>query len=313
MTNSYTLYNILFNKKTLFVRIRIKLYINNEAEIELRIPIYQVDAFTNEQFKGNPAGICILEQEIDDLYMQQIAEEMNLSETAFISSFDKSSISSSKVFKLRWFTPKAEVPLCGHATLGTSKVLFDDIGIGLNEIIYETKSGRLVAQKSNEGIALDFPIDEPLSINPPTEILKAMGVLSYENIIYGKSTNKLVVHLKAQKDVLELNPNFQLMKEIHCNNIKGVGITCKGNEKYDFISRFFNPWAGVNEDPVTGSIHTLLSSYWGDLLKKNKMRAYQASHRGGEIMLMIEKHSRVKLIGESIIVLKGIIYIPDNH
>lgn len=280
--------------------------------MEMRIPFYRVDAFTNEQFKGNPAGICILEKEIDDLHMQLIAEEVNLSETAFISPFDGRVISSSKVFKLRWFTPKTEVPLCGHATLGASKVLFDDIGVGINTIIYETKSGRLVAQKCNEGIVLDFPIDEPLSINPPTEILKAMGVSSYENIIYGKSTNKLVVHLKTQKDVLELKPNFQLMKEICSSNIKGVGITCRGNGQYDFISRFFNPWAGVNEDPVTGSVHTLLSSYWGDLLKKNKLRAYQASNRGGEILLEIEKQGRVKLIGESVIILKGIIHVPDH-
>lgn len=278
----------------------------------MRIPIYQVDAFTKEQFKGNPAGICILEKEIDDIHMQLIAEEMNLPETAFISPYDGKTILTSKVFKLRWFTPKNEVPLCGHATLGTSKVLFDDIGIGMNTIIYETKSGRLISGKYNEGITLDFPIDEPLSIEPPTEILKAMGISSYENIIYGKSTNKLVIHLKTQNDVLKLEPNFELMKGIHCNNIKGVGVTCKGNEKYDFISRYFNPWAGVNEDPVTGSVHTLLSAYWSNLLKKNEMTAYQASHRGGEILLRIERQGRVKLIGESVIVLKGTIYMSDE-
>jgi PhzF family phenazine biosynthesis protein len=279
--------------------------------IIMRIPIYQVDAFTKKQFKGNPAAICILEKEIDDIHMQLVAEEMNLSETAFISPCDSNTILTSKVFKLRWFTPKNEVSLCGHATLATSKVLFDDIGIRMNKIIYETRSGRLVSEKCNEGITLDFPIDEPLSIEPPTEILKAMGISSYENIIYGKSTNKLVIHLKTQNDVLKLDPNFELMKKFHCNNIKGVGVTCKGNEKYDFISRYFNPWAGVNEDPVTGSVHTLLSAYWSNLLKKNEMMAYQASHRGGEILLRIEEPGRVKLIGESVIVLKGTINISD--
>lgn len=278
----------------------------------MKIPIYQVDAFTKEQFKGNPAGICILEKEIDDIHMLLIAEEMNLSETAFISPYDGKTISASKAFKLRWFTPKIEVPLCGHATLGTSKVLFDDIGIRMNTIIYETRSGRLVSEKCDEGITLDFPIDEPSSIEPPTEILKAMGISSYENIIYGKSTNKLVIHLKTQNEVLKLNPNFELMKKIHCNSIKGVGVTCIGNGKYDFISRYFNPWAGVNEDPVTGSVHTLLSAYWSDLLKKNEMRAYQASHRGGEILLRIERQGRVKLIGEAVIVLKGTISISDE-
>ena len=277
----------------------------------MRIPIYQVDAFTNEYFKGNPAGVCILEKEIDDLYMQKIANEMNLSETAFVFPPDGETISSSQMLNLRWFTPKTEVPLCGHATLGASKVLFDDLGYGLDTITYKTKSGKLVAEKCNEGIALDFPIDEPISIQPPTDILEAMGVLNYENIIYGKNTNKLVIHLKSDKDVFEQNPNFEHMKNIQCSNIKGVGVTCKGNKRYDFISRFFNPWVGVNEDPVTGSVHTLLSSYWGSLLKKNKMIAYQASQRSGEILLTIEKQGRVKLIGESVIVLKGVIYLPD--
>lgn len=273
------------------------------------IQIYQVDAFTNRHFKGNPAGICILEEKISDLHMQLIAQEMNLSETAFLSPIEGRFISS-HIFKLRWFTPKTEVALCGHATLGASKVLFDEIGICCNEIVYETKSGRLFAQKYNEGISLDFPRDEPLSVEPPYEILRAMGICNYENVFYGKSTNKLVIHLKTEDEVLKLNPDFQLMKETNCGNIKGVGVTSKGNGKYDFISRYFNPWAGVNEDPVTGSVHTLLASYWGDLLKKSEMRAYQASQRGGEIILNTEVNGRVKLIGEAVIVLKGTIYVP---
>ncbi|MHC1720166.1 MAG: PhzF family phenazine biosynthesis protein [Clostridiaceae bacterium] len=275
----------------------------------MKIPIYQVDAFTKEPFKGNPAGVCILEKVIDDACMQQIAEEMNLSETAFLSPADGKAIVTSKVFNLRWFTPKIEVSLCGHATLGTSKVLFDDIGIGLDEIVYETKSGRLISEKCKEGISLDFPIDEPSGMDPPPELLKAMGIRNYETGIYGKNTKKLVVRLKSPKDIVNLNPNFELMKEICFDNIKGVGVTCSGDEEYDFISRYFNPWAGVNEDPVTGSVHTLLAAYWGDILKKKELRAYQASRRGGEILLKTEMQGRVKLIGESAIVLKGTIYL----
>jgi len=275
----------------------------------MRIPVYQVDAFTKEPFKGNPAGVCILEKEIDDSYKKIIAEEMNLSETAFLSLCDGETMSASKIFNLRWFTPKTEVPLCGHATLGTSKVLFDDIGIGLDAIIYETKSGRLVSEKCDEGISLDFPIDEPLHMEPPAELLKAMGIRDYETGIYGKTTKKLVVRLKTQKDIENLNPNFELMKEINCHDIKGVGVTCLGDGEYDFISRYFNPWAGVNEDPVTGSVHTLLASYWGNILKKKELRAYQASRRGGEILLKAEAKGRVKLIGESAIVFKGTIFL----
>ena len=161
-------------------------------------------------------------------------------------------------------------------------------------------------------IALDFPIDEPIAINPPAEILKVMGISSYESIAYGKNTHKLLVHMKTQKDVLELKPNFELLKEIGRDDIKGVGITCKADEKYDFISRFFNPWAGVNEDPVTGSVHTLLASYWANLLGKSELRAFRASSRGGEILLKIDNTGRVKLIGESVIVLKGDLYLPDE-
>jgi len=276
----------------------------------MRLPIYQVDAFTKEPYKGNPAGVCILEKEIDDSYKQLIAEEMNLSETAFLSPCDGETILTSKTFNLRWFTPKTEVPLCGHATLGTSKVLFDDIGIGLDTIVYETKSGRLIAEKCDEGISLDFPIDEPLSIDPPAGLLKAMGIYGYKNVIYGKNTKKLVIHLETENDIINLDPNFELMKEIQCDNIKGVGITCRGAGENDFISRYFNPWAGVNEDPVTGSVHTLLASYWGDLLGKSVMRAYQASHRGGTILLKAETQGRVKLIGEAAIVLIGTVYLP---
>lgn len=269
------------------------------------LKIYHVDAFTKECFKGNPAGVCMLEEELDDQYMQLIAQEMNLSETAFVSPLDGKSIAESNVFKLRWFAPKVEIGLCGHATLGASKILFDELGINGDCIFYETKSGRLTAKKLSQGIVLDFPIDEPVSMAPQIELMEAMGISDYENIIYGKRTNKLVIHLKTEEEVLNLNPNYEHMKEIHCSSIKGVGVTCRGNSGYDFISRYFNPWAGVNEDPVTGSVHTLLAAYWGSLLKRNELRAYQASYRGGEILLRIREQDRVELVGEAVIVLKG--------
>lgn len=268
---------------------------------------YQVDAFTSVCFKGNPAGICFLEEEIGDLYMQLIAREMNLSETAFLLHL------KDNIFKLRWFTPKIEVPICGHATLGASKVIFNEFNIKSDNIIYETKSGRLTAKKHRYGITLDFPLDEPVNIEPPAEIIKAMGITNYENVIYGKNTNKLVIQLKTEEDVIKLDPDFEQMRLIQNSNIKGTGVTCRGGRNYDFISRYFNPWAGVNEDPVTGSVHTLLASYWGDILNKTEMKAYQASQRGGEILLKIESKDRVGLTGDAVIVSKGEIFIPDNN
>lgn len=274
------------------------------------VKVYQVDAFTNECFKGNPAGVCILEEAIEDKYMQLIAKEMNLSETAFVQPLEGRHINQTNIFSLRWFTPKYEVDLCGHATIATSEILFNNIGIKNEEIIYETKSGRLIAHKTNKGISLDFPIDEPLNINLSNDILEAMGIESYENAIIGKNTKKLVIHLKTESEVLKLTPNFEKMKSLEFKmDVKGVGVTCRGNEKYDFISRYFNPWAGVNEDPVTGSVHTLLPSYWRKLLNKNEMKAYQASDRGGEIILKILTGNRVELIGQAVVVLKGELYI----
>lgn len=269
------------------------------------IDIYQVDAFTDEAFKGNPAAVCILDNTIEDRKMQLIASEMNLSEIAFILPKERNT------FQLRWFTPKEEVPLCGHATLAASEVLFNEIGIDNNEIIYETKSGILRANKDADGIILDFPRDEYKIYNNSdiNYLLKAMGISDYKKIIYGKGTKKLVVHLENEKEVININPDFEVMKKFHLTNIKGVGVTAQTKGKYDFITRYFNPWAGVNEDSVTGSVHTLLATYWKDILDKKILRVYQASQRSGEILLRIKENKRVELVGKALIVLKGKFFI----
>ena len=142
-----------------------------------------------------------------------------------------------------------------------------------------------------------------------SDLLKAMGILKYENIIIGKDTKKLVVHLGCQNEVLEINPNFEQMKSLNISSIKGVGVTAEAEYGHDFISRYFNPWAGVNEDPVTGSVHTLLATYWSSILNKEELKAYQASKRGGEIILRIQKNNRLALIGKSKIILSGELYI----
>jgi PhzF family phenazine biosynthesis protein len=269
------------------------------------IKIYQIDAFTNKIFQGNPAAVCMLNESIEDTDMQSIAQEMNLSETAFVLPKENN------IFKLRWFTPKSEFSLCGHATLAASEVLFNEINIGYDEIIYETKSGILKAIKEPYGISLNFPSDEPMEYNSldTDDLLNAMGISKHANIIFGNRTKKLVIHLDNEEEVRRITPDFQYMKKLDLKNSKGVGITAQMNGKYDFISRYFNPWAGVNEDSVTGSVHTLLATYWAHILDKKILRAYQASYRSGEILLRLKDNNRLELIGQAVVVLKGEIYL----
>lgn len=270
--------------------------------------MYQVDVFTKEYYKGNPAAVCILDEEIEDEYMRNIAAEMNLSETAFVLPIDK----ERNIYSLRWFTPEVEVSLCGHGTIGTAKVIYDIFGVKSDEIIFKTLSGDLIARKYETGIGIDMPLDTPLDIEPPTELLDSLEIKEYEDIKIGKSTRKLIIKVKDESVILQLNPNFNEMKSIKFkDDIKGVAITTMDTNKYDFVSRYFNPWAGINEDPVTGSVHTVLASYWGKILNKVEMKAYQASPRGGELILKIND-DRVELIGDAIIVLKGEIYTSLN-
>ena len=270
------------------------------------LPIYGVDVFTKEYYKGNPAAVCILENNLEESQMKSIAAEMNLSETAFLLPIE----GDSNTYSLRWFTPEVEVPLCGHGTIAAAKVLFNELGFNGDEIIFLTKSGKVSARKYGEAIAIDFPIDEPIDFQLPEGLIEAMGVKEYEDAKIGKNTRKIILRLKDYKQIEELRPDFEQMKNISSKeSLKGGAVTTKGNKPNDFISRYFNPWAGVNEDPVTGSVHTVLAPYWGKLLDKKQLLAYQASARAGEIRLDIQGN-RVELIGEAIIVLKGEIYTP---
>ena len=274
-----------------------------------KFKIYQVDAFTGQAFKGNPAAVCILEEDISDELMKNIAKEMNLSETAFVKSLEDKSISECSLFYLRWFTPEVEVDLCGHGTLATSKILFDEFNIKTDEIRYETKSGILISGKENDKITLDFPIDNFENFELSEGILNAMGIKNYVKAIIGKNSRKLVIEINSEEEVINLKPNFDKLNLLKFNtDVKGICVTCRGRQKYDFISRYFNPWGGVNEDPVTGSVHTLLAKYWSGKLNKTEMLAYQNSSRGGEISIKLLENNRVKLSGEAIIVLKGELY-----
>jgi len=274
------------------------------------ISIYLVDAFTKEPFKGNPAAVCILQNKLEDNILQFIASEMNLSETAFLRSLEEKPFEETKTFSLRWFTPTVEVPLCGHATLAAATVLFYDINILKDELMFETKSGILSAKKEKNGICLDFPQDEPIEISPPQDIISAIAITNFKNVAYGKRTKILLVHLFNEEDVKSLKPNYELVKSIRAREkIKGVIVTASGMPPYHFISRFFAPWVGINEDPVTGAAHTVLAPYWSKILKKKKMLAYQASQRGGELTVRLKPDDRIDLTGNAVIVLKGKLYL----
>ncbi len=270
------------------------------------ISIYQVDAFTKEPFKGNPAAVCILQDKLEDNILKSIASEMNLSETAFLYSLGEKPLKETSTFSLRWFTPVVEVPLCGHATLAAATVLFYDVNVLKDELIFKTKSGDLSAKKEKNGVCLNFPLDAPVKIDPPQDLISAIGIASFKSVVYGRRTEKLLVHLFGEEDVKNLTPNYELMKSISTKEeIKGVIVTALGKPPYDFISRFFAPWIGINEDPVTGAAHTVLAPYWSEILKKKEMLAYQASHRGGELVVRLQSNNRVDLTGNAVIVLKG--------
>jgi len=262
-------------------------------------PFYQIDAFTTELFHGNPAAVCMMPTDLDDELYLAISSEMNLSETAFMSE------TLPGVFRLRWFTPIREVPLCGHATLAAAHLLFDYFGIEEKRIQFETKSGVLFAENTNNGVLMDFPSNPPEPVDHYDDVLNALGVDEWIDIQYSPGNQKLMIHLDSYDILKAVEPDFNALKEAE----KPLGwratmITSPGFDEYDFVSRHFAPLMGVNEDPVTGSNHTVLTPYWSNILGKKRMYAYQASKRGGS-MIVEDKGDRVHLIGNSVVVLEG--------
>jgi PhzF family phenazine biosynthesis protein len=274
------------------------------------IPVFQVDAFTTEAFRGNPAAVCPLEEPLKESTMQAIAAEMNLSETAFLLSAEGKPIRESSRFSLRWFTPEVEVPLCGHATLATAAVLFQEIGVEGEKVEFETKSGRLSAERVEKGILLDFPLKEFETAEPQSELLEILGIDKFENAARPKDDWYVLIQLENEEAVRAINPDFERLKGLSIRDETiGVIVTSRGNPPYDFVSRFFAPWVGVNEDPVTGSTHAMLAPYWSKILDKKEMLAFQASKRGGTLAVRISQDDRVELIGKAVIVLRGNIFI----
>lgn len=254
--------------------------------------IYQVDAFTNEIFKGNVAGVCILENAADEQWMQNVAMEMNLSETAFLYK-------QNDVFNLRWFTPEAEVDLCGHATLASAHVLWETGVLDSQyEAVFSTKSGILKARKEGETVLLDFPAEIESNTELPQDLKVSLGV----PILYvGRNRMDYIVEVENEEVVRKIKPNFERMKKIET---RGIIVTSRSDSgEYDFVSRFFAPRYGINEDPVTGSAHCCLGPYWKKRLGKDELKAFQASKRGGWLKISVpEDGDRVYIAGRAVTV-----------
>jgi PhzF family phenazine biosynthesis protein len=257
------------------------------------LPIYQVDAFTEKPFSGNPAAVCLLSGSRDSVWMQNVAREMNLSETAFLQN-------QGEGFSLRWFTPVVEVDLCGHATLASAHILWET---GLlppkEQARFYTRSGLLTAERRGGEIELNFPAKPEEPAVPPPELPKALGV---DPRYTGKSKFDYLVEVDSEETVRNLKPDFSLLKSLA---IRGTVVTSRASTAgFDFVSRFFAPAVGVDEDPVTGSAHCTLGPFWSKRLGKDEFLAYQASARGGILRVRVAGE-RVFLGGKAVTVLRG--------
>lgn len=257
------------------------------------VPIFQVDAFTDRAFAGNPAAVCVLPAPREERWMQDVAREMNLSETAFLHPQDGG-------YGLRWFTPALEVALCGHATLASAHVLWQEGHLAPERSArFHTKSGLLTAARHAAWIELNFPATPAAPAPTPTGLAAALGTAPQW---VGRSRFDYLVEVESEEAVRGLAPDFAALERVEA---RGVIVTSRARTaNYDFVSRFFAPRAGVREDPVTGSAHCALTPFWSERLHKTALTAYQASARGGVIRLRLER-DRVVLGGQAVTVLRG--------
>ncbi len=259
----------------------------------MKIPLYQIDAFTGHVFHGNPAAVCPLEGWLDDSVMQAIAQENNLSETAFF-------VKEGGNYRIRWFTPVAEVDLCGHATLASGFVIFNYLDTTINRVTFRSRSGPLSVGRREELLSMDFPSQPPQSCSPPKWLLDGLGREPSEVVC---SEDYFVV-FTSERDIRGLNPDMEMLKRL---DLRGVIVTARGDE-VDFVSRFFAPKLGIDEDPVTGSAHCALTPYWSRRLGKNDLHAYQVSRRGGELFCA-DRGDRVTIAGRAVRYMEGSITI----
>lgn len=257
----------------------------------MSIRIVTVDAFTNVPFAGNPAAVCMLQEPRSEAWLRNVAREMNLSETAFLTPRDGE-------FGLRWLTPTIEVDLCGHATLASAHVLWEDGHVRAGkQARFHTRSGLLTADRRGDWIELNFPAKVALPAEPPDEMLPALGITSPRAV--AKNQFDYLVEIESEAQLRALNPDHTALRKI---TVRGVMVTARSsNPEFDFVSRFFAPGSGIDEDPVTGSAHVALGAHWAAKLGKSEMTAYQASPRGGVVRVRMDG-DRVILGGQAVTV-----------
>jgi PhzF family phenazine biosynthesis protein len=257
------------------------------------LKIIQVDAFTNRPFTGNPAAVCILDEPPADWWMQDVAREMNVSETAFVLPHEEG-------YDLRWFTPTTEVDLCGHATLASAHVLWEDGHLDPAAAArFDTRSGVLTCTRGDGWIEMDFPAEPAKEVEAPEGLHEGIGA---EPVWVGRNRMDLLVELPDEKQVRSLQPDLHALRRIEA---RGIIVTSRGiGAGYDFVSRFFGPRAGVDEDPVTGSAHCALAPYWSERLGRDELVGYQVSARGGKVRTRL-RGDRVLLGGQAVTVLRG--------
>ena len=243
---------------------------------------FVVDSFTDTPFRGNPAGVCMVEGALTDALMLCIAQELNLSETAFISPGP-----GDRRIAIRYFSPKMEIPLCGHATLAAARVVFESLGY--HDATFVTATGvALPVQTSIEAVTMRFPVYDTHPADAPPPLLAALGLSSVRNVALNEETRILLLEIADTTTLANLTPNFPALYASH-DSINGVLVTAPSKaDEYDFHSRYFWPWSGTDEDPVTGGTHTFLAKYWAQRLGKTTMRSYQASRRSGSMEVELE-------------------------
>jgi len=257
----------------------------------LRARIFKLDAFTTRRFQGNPAAVILVESFPDESVMKDIAAENNLTETAFLVQVDNE-------YRLRWFTPTTEVPLCGHATLATAAVVMERLEPGRSNVTFQSASGPLLVSRMHDGYLMNFPVRLSEFVALPPGLAEALGIIPVE--VLANAFNYMAL-LEDERAVRAVTPDMPLVSRL---DRSGLIVTAAGNNRYDFVSRYFAPAKGIPEDPVTGGAHCMLAPYWAKRLGKNEFRAFQASPRGGEMTCRL-RDDRVELEGTCVFYLEG--------
>jgi len=259
----------------------------------MQLPIYQIDAFAEATFSGNPAAVMPMQQWLDDDLLQRIAAENNLSETAFL-------VPRGDDFELRWFTPEVEVDLCGHATLASAHALYEHMNYSADSIVFHTRSGALTVARAHQGLVMDFPAPTLLPLAVDDAVSSALGAVAIDAAIPDSNPSMVVYAFESQAEVAALTPDFRAL----LSSIEHAVIATAPGDQHDFVSRFFGPQVGIDEDPVTGSAHCCLTRYWANRLGKSAFSARQISARGGDVTCEL-RGDRVVLKGRAITYMTG--------